>query len=105
MSALIVAWRFVRPLIRFLTGEAVSNDGLEEAGIDAVLTQNVASRSGREDYVAVTLERAGDGTVRATPIYAKSSGIASLTRADALIVVPLDHAGLAAGTRVRAIPI
>jgi molybdopterin molybdotransferase len=103
MSALVVAWRFLRPLIRFMAGEPVAADGLDEAGTDAVLTANVASRAGREDYVAVTVARGDDGSFRATPVFAKSSGIVSLSRADGLVIVPLDHAGLAAGTHVRVI--
>jgi molybdopterin molybdotransferase len=102
-SALVVAWRFVRPLVRYLAGERVAQDGFDAVSVEAILTQNISSRTGREDYFPASLERADDGSLRATPIYAKSSGIVSLARADALVLVPLDHAGLPAGARVRVV--
>ncbi|HXP92503.1 MAG TPA: gephyrin-like molybdotransferase Glp [Candidatus Binatia bacterium] len=105
MSALIVAWRFVRPLVRFLGGERVADDGFDDVAAEAILTQNLSSRTGREDYVPARLVRGDDGALRATPIYTKSSGIVSLSRADGLIIVPLDHGGLSAGSRVRVVPL
>ncbi len=103
MSALVVAWRFVRPLVRLLGGEQVADDGFDDVAAEAVLTQNLSSRTGREDYVPATLVRAEAGALLATPIFAKSSGIVSLSRADGLIIVPLDHGGLPAGARVRVV--
>jgi molybdopterin molybdotransferase len=101
MSALVVAWRFLRPLVRHLAGESVADDGFDDASCEAILMQNVASRPGREDYVPVTLDRGDDGTLHATPIYAKSSSIVSLSRAHGLAIVPLDQSGYTAGSRVR----
>lgn len=102
-SALVVAWRVVRPLVRFFGGEPVAADGFDECAFEAILTLNLKSRAGREDYVPVTFDAGTGGPPRATPIFAKSSGIVSLARADGLVVVPIDHAGLSAGSRVRAV--
>lgn len=102
-SALVVAWRFVRALVRFLGGEPVPGDGFDEGCLEAILTLNVSSRAGREDYVPATFAAGDGGMLRATPIFAKSNGIVSLARADGLVVVPLDCGGLAAGARVRAV--
>ncbi len=104
MSALVVAWRFVRPLVRFLGGERVSDDGFDDVLAEAELTHNVPSKAGREDYFPAVLRRV-DGVLQATPIYAKSSSIVSLARANGMILVPLDYGGLGAGSRVKVVPL
>ena len=103
-SALVVAWRIVRPLVRLLGGEAVDDDAFgDERELDAVLDLSVPSRPGREDYVPCTLERDAAGALHAMPVFGASNLIFTLVRADALIAVPLDRSGLAAGERVRVI--
>jgi molybdopterin molybdotransferase len=103
-SALVVAWRIVRPLVRLLGGEAVPADGLgDERERSALLEVPVPSRPGREDYVPCTLSVDSDGGLRARPIFGASNLIFTLVRADALIAVPLDRSGLAAGERARII--
>jgi molybdopterin molybdotransferase len=103
-SALVVAWRIVRPLVRLLGGEGVPADGLgDERERTAVLEVPLPSRPGREDYVPCTLAYDAEGGLRATPIFGASNLIFTLVRADALIAVPLDRSGLAAGERVRVI--
>jgi molybdopterin molybdotransferase len=103
-SALVVAWRIVRPLVRLLGGENVDADGLaDERELSAVLDVPVPSRPGREDYVPCTLARDADGALHATPVFGASNLIFTLVRSDALIAVPLDRSGLAAGERVRVV--
>jgi molybdopterin molybdotransferase len=103
-SALVVAWRIVRPLVRLLGGEAVDDDALgDERELDALLDLSVPSRPGREDYVPCTLRRDAAGALHAMPVFGASNLIFTLVRADALIAVPLDRSGLAAGERVRVI--
>jgi molybdopterin molybdotransferase len=103
-SALVVAWRIVRPLVRFLGGEPIAEDGLgDERERRAVLEVSVPSRPGREDFVPCTLALDGGGGLRATPIFGASNLIFTLVRADALIAVPLDRSGLSAGEQVRVI--
>lgn len=102
-SAFVVAWRLVRPMVRALAGEVVSDDGLDDAGVrEATLTQNLPSRPGREDYVPATLSQR-EGRLEVTPLFAKSSLIFSLVRSQCLIAIPLDAAGAPAGSRVRVI--
>ncbi len=101
-SALVVAWRFVAPMVRALGGETVEPDDAGN-GIDARLTAPVPSRPGREDYVACSLRFAAEGEAQATPIFGSSNLIFTLVRADGLIVVPLDRNGVAAGSTVRVI--
>jgi molybdopterin molybdotransferase len=103
-SALVVAWRIVRPLVRLLGGEPVAADGLgDERERSALLTLPLPSRPGREDFVPCTLARGADGALQATPVFGASNLIFTLSRADALIAVPLDRSGLAAGETVRVI--
>jgi molybdopterin molybdotransferase len=103
-SALVVAWRIVRPLVRLLGGEHVAGDGLgDERELSAVLDVPVQSRPGREDFVPCALARDAEGVLHATPVFGSSNLIFTLVRADALIAVPLDRSGLPAGERVRVI--
>ena len=103
-SALVVAWRIVRPLVRLLGGEPVEGDGLDDAReLSAVLDLPIPSRPGREDFMACSLARDDEGVLHATPIFGASNLIFTLVRAAALIAVPLDRSGLAAGERVRVI--
>jgi molybdopterin molybdotransferase len=100
-SAVVVAWRIVRPLVRALAGErdlAVGGDGT----LDALLTHDLPSRRGREDYVPCRLAY-GEVPPRATPIFGESNLIFTLVRSDGLAVVPFDCSGLHAGERVRVV--
>jgi molybdopterin molybdotransferase len=100
-SAVVVAWRIVRPLVRALGGErdaGARGDGT----LDAVLTLDLPSRPGREDYVPCRLDY-GDVPPRATPIFGESNLIFTLVRSDGLAIVPLDRSGLHAGERVRVV--
>ncbi len=66
----------------------------------ARLTQNIASESGREDYVPARLEEGVDGLM-ATPVFGKSNLIYTLVNADGLIKVPLNKGGLYANDLVE----
>jgi molybdopterin molybdotransferase len=66
----------------------------------ARLSQNVASESGREDYIPARLEDSADGLL-ATPVFGKSNLIYTLVKADGLIKVPLNKGGLVAGEWVE----
>ncbi len=66
----------------------------------AKLSQNIASESGREDYVPAKLQDSADGLL-ATPVFGKSNLIYTLVNADGLIKVPLNKGGLLAGEWVE----
>lgn len=66
----------------------------------ARLSQNVASESGREDYVPARLEDGPDGLI-AIPVFGKSNLIYTLVNAAGLIKVPLNKGGLMAGDWVE----
>lgn len=66
----------------------------------AKLSQNIASESGREDYIPAKLGDSADGLL-ATPVFGKSNLIYTLVNADGLIKVPLNKGGLLAGEWVE----
>ena len=66
----------------------------------AQLSQNIASESGREDYVPARLQDSADGLL-AIPVFGKSNLIYTLVNADGLIKVPLNKGGLLAGDWVE----
>ena len=77
-------------MIRLFSG--ASADELQPQ-VPARLSVNVASKSGREDYVPVRLQAVADGW-RAEPVYGRSNLIFTLIRADGLIRIPPEVTGL-----------
>ena len=67
--------------------------------VTASLTHNIASITGREDYVPVKLETTNDGVV-AVPVFGESNLISTMINADGMAKVPLDKAGLYKGDMV-----
>jgi molybdopterin molybdotransferase len=66
----------------------------------AKISANIASETGREDYVPARLDDSPDGLL-ATPVFGKSNLIYTLVKADGLIKVPLNQGGLTAGEWVE----
>ncbi len=102
VSALVNGSVFVVPLIERLLG--VRNAGARPS-VRAVLTVNLASQAGREDWWPVQLvRREGAGFPspewEALPIFGKSNLIFSLVSADGLLRISPDATGLAAGEMV-----
>jgi molybdopterin molybdotransferase len=92
VSAMVIFDLFVAPTICALLGA----QPLPKRQMRARLVRNIASVTGREDYVAVRLEaRAGEPW--AIPVLGKSNLIYTLVHSEGTVVVPLDANGLAAG--------
>jgi molybdopterin molybdotransferase len=89
VSTMIAARLFVAPAIARLLGRKLA----AELSVNARLTRNVASIPGREDYLQVRLEERG-GEIWADPVFGKSNLIFTMVRADGLMQVPLDRAGM-----------
>jgi molybdopterin molybdotransferase len=68
--------------------------------VKARISQNIASESGREDYVPARLEETADG-LTAVPVFGKSNLIFTLIHADGLLKVPINKSGLEAGELVE----
>ena len=96
VSALVVFDLLVAPAIRVLSGETEPQISPE---VPAVLSQDVPSESGREDYVPVILSFL-NGHRTATPVFGKSNLIFTLIKSDGIIEVPMDSGGLYAGEMV-----
>lgn len=97
VSAMIQFDMFGTPAIYRLQGlEAPPRRGL----VWARLSQNIASESGREDYVPARLED-GDEGLLARPVFGKSNLIYTLVNADGLIKIPLNKGGVSAGEWVE----
>ncbi len=96
VSCMVTYDLFVAPTLAHLSGA----DETPRRTIPARLQRNIASATGREDYVQVRLQRTDDGALEAVPVFGKSNLIFTLIRADGMVRVPLDLGGLNAGTLV-----
>ncbi len=92
VSAMVIFDLIVAPTIRRILG----GDAVVKQQVQARLSRNVASMSGREDYVQVRLEERPDG-LWATPVFGKSNLIYTLVHADGAVQIPLDSNGVREG--------
>lgn len=92
VSAMVIFDLFVAPTIRRLMGATPRR----RSQVQARLARNLASATGRVDYVQVRLEER-NGDLWATPVLGKSNLIYTLVHAEGTIEVPLDANGIAAG--------
>jgi molybdopterin molybdotransferase len=92
VSAIVIFDLFVAPTIRRLLGAAPPGKTL----VRARLARNIASTTGREDFVQVRLEDR-DGEPWAVPVFGKSNLIYTLIRSEGVLRVPLDSNGIAQG--------
>lgn len=99
VSALVIASLFVVPVIEGLLGLRRERP---KPAVGARLSLNLASQTGREEWVAVRLQRGAAGYL-AEPIFGKSNLIFTLARADGLVRVPPDATGLSMGENVEVI--
>ncbi len=98
VSCAMVVMRFVQPLLARMKGER--RPGLPRT-IRGTLTTNIPSAYGIEEYVRVRVERKEGLTPLVTPIFAKSSVISTLSKADGYVVVPEGQEGIEAGVEVE----
>ena len=96
VSAMVVFDLVVRPTLYHLSG---CSNPPQPPTAAATLSQDIASTSGREDFVPVRL-KGEDGHRTAQPVFGKSNLIYTLIRSDGLVHVPLDRGGLYAGEDV-----
>ncbi len=97
VSAMVQFSMFGGPAVGRLLG---LQSGERRGIVWAQLAANVASESGREDYVPARLFE-GDEGLMAAPVFGKSNLIYTLVNADGLLKVPLNKAGLEAGEQVE----
>jgi molybdopterin molybdotransferase len=98
-SALVVAEVFLSRLVYRLSGRMDLRIGLQTL-IEAELSRNVESASGRDDYIRVKLIKKGDNLI-AEPIFGKSGLLSPLVEADGLIRVDMNTEGLYQGQKIK----
>jgi molybdopterin molybdotransferase len=99
VSCMVTYDLFVAPTLAHLSGAARP----PRTTVTARLARNIASATGREDYIQVRLERGRDGGLEAVPVFGKSNLIFTLIRADGMLKIPLDAGGLPAGAQVEVV--
>jgi molybdopterin molybdotransferase len=98
VSCMVTFDLFVAPALAHIAGQSV----VPRLTRRARLTKNIASASGREDYVQVRLTER-DGETWAEPVFGKSNLIYTLVRSDGMVKVELNQGGLVEGARVDVI--
>ncbi|MCD6297285.1 MAG: molybdopterin molybdotransferase MoeA [Deltaproteobacteria bacterium] len=98
-SALVVAGVFLTRLIGRLSGQT-DFDRVFRSRVEAELSRNLESASGREDYIRVKLVE-NRGTLTAEPIFGKSGLISTLVSADGLVRIDMNTEGLYQGQTVE----
>ncbi len=96
VSALVVGSLILPVVIHHLLGLDAPQAA---ACVEAKLTANIASQSGREDYQPIRLWE-DEGGLLAEPIYGRSNLIFTLVRANGLVRIPPEVTGYEAGTVV-----
>ena len=98
-SAMVVAEVFLTPFLSVLSGRGFH--GTEgQRTVEARLTRNVESVTGREDYIRVRLIGEGDDR-KAEPLFGKSGLLSTLVEADGLVKVARNLEGLYQGQVVK----
>jgi molybdopterin molybdotransferase len=92
VSAMVIFDLFVAPTLQLMLGA----QPLPASQVRARLARNLASLSGREDYVQVRLEARAD-ELWAVPVLGKSNLIYTLVHAEGVVKVPLDANGIRQG--------
>ena len=92
VSAMVIFDLFVTPAIRALLGTTQP----PQQQLQARLARNVASVTGREDYVQVRVEER-EGELWAVPVFGKSNLIYTLVHAEGMVKVSLDSNGIREG--------
>ena len=101
VSAMVVFHVMVRPMLEAIGGLSENHIGVAHE-VSAVLSRNLASVQGREDYVRVKLVHRAN-QVCAEPILGKSGLIHTMVKADGFIRIDMNSEGLDKGTPVRII--
>ncbi|MGI9952297.1 gephyrin-like molybdotransferase Glp [Moorellaceae bacterium AZ2] len=97
VSAMVSFELLVGPLLRY--GRFKGPE--EEPVVEAVLSRNLSSDAGRDDYVRVRLVDGGEDGLVAVPIVGKSGLISTMVKADGVLIIPSRKEGLEAGSRVK----
>jgi molybdopterin molybdotransferase len=98
-SAMVVAEVFLNPFLFGLIGRGDSEKN-ERKFVEAELSRNIESASGRDDFIRVRLDKE-DQKLIATPVFGKSGLISTLVEADGLLRIDRNIEGLYQGEKVK----
>jgi molybdopterin molybdotransferase len=98
-SCLVAFYLLVEPILERLHGRP-ARPFTRFARVPAVLSRNLPSTPGREEYVRVAATQQ-DGQWRAEPLFGKSGLLTTLIQGQGLVRVPKDSEGLDAGDPVE----
>lgn len=98
VSAFVISKLFVVPILERVSGISYQR---HVPMINAELTVNLSSQSGREDWVPVKLTLQDSGILNAEPVFGKSNLIFTLVKCDGLVCIPADETGIGAGEKVE----
>jgi len=97
VAAMTVCQQLVKVAARTLMGQKQAPDTF---GIPAVLTRNLPSVPGRDDFINIRLGKL-EGKYTATPILGKSGLISTMSEADGMVHITADKSGLYQGEIVE----
>ena len=100
-STLIVMFVLVLPYIRYISGESYFDSPLYYNTKPALLSRNISSKPGREDYIRVYLQKDESGSILAIPALGKSGLLNTMLVADGLIKIESNLEGLKKGSSVE----
>lgn len=98
-SAMVVAEVFLKAFISRLLGRENSNFPINNI-IKAELSRNIESKSGRDDFIRVRIEKKGNKLI-ACPVFGKSGLISTLVEAHGLLRIDRNLEGLYQGQVVN----
>jgi len=101
VSAMVTCSQFVQPALRRLAGEPYR----APLSLRARAAEALAKKPGRTEFQRGILRPADDGVTEVVSVGAQGSGrLTSMVRANCLVVLPADSAGVAAGDWVEVQP-
>jgi len=94
---------FIKPVFRKLSGDPRSFWQItkDTPCIQAILTKNIKSPEGKEDYVRVRLKELDNGKTSAYPFTGRSSFLSTLVKSHGIIKIPADCEALYEGDVVE----
>jgi molybdopterin molybdotransferase len=98
-SAIVIGEVFLRFFLSRLSGETASKEA-DHFFIEAEISRNIESTSGREDYIRVKLIKKGDRFI-AEPVFGKSGLISTLVEAHGLLKIDRNSEGIYEGQTVK----
>ncbi len=98
VSAMVILQNVILPILRNIQG---IKDAKYQASIQAYITHNIDSQTGRMDVIRVRLEKGQDGKLYAKPMLGKAGVFSSLIKADGYIIINEPLEGIAKGKEVE----